>query len=85
LLKSACRLIYGLQVDVVQTSTILEAIFKQVVAACDVPLRLGAPLLQGLLDRQYDHVAGVQAFISSLKASLFSLTGHVYTAANQTP
>ncbi|POR31822.1 Uncharacterized protein TPAR_07934 [Tolypocladium paradoxum] len=67
LLKSACRLIYGAQFDCVQTGTILEAVFKGAVAAGDVPLRLGALLLRGMLGRQHDQVAGIQAFISSLK------------------
>ncbi|PWI65168.1 hypothetical protein PCL_07345 [Purpureocillium lilacinum] len=67
LLKSACRLVYGAQFDCVQTEAILETLFRGAVAACDVPLRLGAPLLRGMLDRQHDQIAGVQAFISSLK------------------
>ncbi|ODA81974.1 hypothetical protein RJ55_00479 [Drechmeria coniospora] len=67
LLKSACRLLYGGQFDCVQTGTILETVFRGAVAACDVPLRLGAPLLRSMLDRQHDHIAGIQAFISSLK------------------
>ncbi|KAM3453766.1 hypothetical protein MY5147_004986 [Beauveria neobassiana] len=67
LLKSACRQIYGGQFDDVQTDTILESVFKGAVAASDVPLRLGGPLLRWMLDRQRDQVAGIQAFISSLK------------------
>ncbi|KAJ6783865.1 hypothetical protein PWT90_05493 [Aphanocladium album] len=67
LLKSACRQIYGGQFDDVQTDTILESVFKGAVAASDVPLRLGAPLLRWMLDRQRDQVAGIQSFISSLK------------------
>ncbi|KAK5987306.1 Origin recognition complex subunit 3-like protein [Cladobotryum mycophilum] len=67
LLKSACRLVYGAQFDCVQTETILESVFKGAVASGDVPLRLGSLLLRGMLDRQHDQVAGIQAFISSLK------------------
>ncbi|KAK2600252.1 Origin recognition complex subunit 3 [Conoideocrella luteorostrata] len=67
LLKSACRLIYGGQFDGVQTASILEAVFRGAVAAADVPLRLGAPLLRSMLDRQHEQVAGIQSFISSLK------------------
>ncbi|KAM3499200.1 hypothetical protein MY10362_007520 [Beauveria mimosiformis] len=67
LLKSACRQIYGGQFDDVQTDTILESVFKGAVAASDIPLRLGGPLLRWMLDRQRDQVAGIQAFISSLK------------------
>lgn len=70
LLKSACRLIYGAQFDCVQIGTILEAVFKGAVASGDVQLRLGAPLLRDMLDRQHDQVAGIQAFISSLKVSM---------------
>jgi origin recognition complex subunit 3 len=47
----------------------METVFKIAVVADDVPIRLGPPLLRGLLDRQRDHLAGVQAFVSSLKVS----------------
>ncbi|KAG6088421.1 hypothetical protein E4U15_006096 [Claviceps sp. LM218 group G6] len=67
LLKSACRLIYGGQFDGVQTASILETVFKGAVASADVPLRLGAPLLRSMLERQHEQVAGIQSFISSLK------------------
>lgn len=70
LLKSACRQIYGGQFDDVQTDIILESVFKGAVAAIDVPLRLGAPLLRWMLDRQRDQVAGIQSFISSIKVRL---------------
>lgn len=70
LLKSACRLIYGAQFDCVQTETILENVFKGAVISSDVPLRLGPQILRGMLDRQRDHMAGIQAFISSLKVRL---------------
>lgn len=69
LLKTACRQIYGGQFDGVQTEGILETVFKGAVAANDVALRLGAPLLRWMLDRQRDQVAGIQSFISSLKVS----------------
>ncbi|KAG5967093.1 hypothetical protein E4U58_002312 [Claviceps cyperi] len=67
LLKSACRLLYGGQFDGVQTASILETVFKGAVASADVPLRLGAPLLRSMLERQHEQVAGIQSFISSLK------------------
>ncbi|EHK45254.1 uncharacterized protein TrAtP1_003503 [Trichoderma atroviride] len=67
LLKSACRLIYGAQFDCVQTDTILENVFRGAVISSDVPLRLGPQILRSMLDRQRDHMAGIQAFISSLK------------------
>lgn len=37
------------------------------VVAGDIPLRLGPQILRGMLDRQRDQMAGIQAFISSLK------------------
>lgn len=67
LLKSACQKIYGAQFDAVQSDSILETVFKIAVAADDVPLRIGGSLLRGMLDRQHEQVAGIQAFISSLK------------------
>lgn len=67
LLKSVCQQIHGAQFDAVQSGVILETVFKIAVAADDVPLRIGAPLLQGMLERQHDQVAGIQAFASSLK------------------
>jgi origin recognition complex subunit 3 len=67
LLKSACRLIYGARFDAAQADNILETVFRGAVAAADVPLRLGAPLLRSMLDRQREQVAGIQAFISSIK------------------
>ncbi|EFY89724.1 origin recognition complex subunit [Metarhizium acridum CQMa 102] len=67
LLKSACRLVYGAQFDAAQAGNILETVFKGAVAAADVPLILGGPLLQSMLDRQHEQVAGIQSFISSLK------------------
>ncbi|KHN94500.1 origin recognition complex subunit [Metarhizium album ARSEF 1941] len=67
LLKSACRLVYGAQFDAAQAGNIVETVFKGAIAAADVPLIVGAPLLQSMLDRQHEQVAGIQSFISSLK------------------
>ncbi|EEY18536.1 origin recognition complex subunit [Verticillium alfalfae VaMs.102] len=67
LLKSTCQLLYGAQFDVVQTSTILEQIFKPSVAGADVSLRLGSSLLQHFIDRQHDQVTSIESFLSSLK------------------
>lgn len=51
-----------------QGSTGLEqVIIKAAVAAHDVPLRIGPSLLESLVSRQRDEVAGIQAFISSVK------------------
>ncbi|PFH60507.1 hypothetical protein XA68_10856 [Ophiocordyceps unilateralis] len=78
LLKSACRLVYGAQFDCVQTETILETVFKGAVAASDVPLRLGGSLLRSMLERQHTQMAGIQAFISSLK---YAYMCHFYANA----
>ncbi|RGP75437.1 origin recognition complex subunit 3 [Fusarium longipes] len=67
LLKAACQQIYGAQFDVIQTSTILETVFKAAVAASDAPVSMGAPLLHSVLDRQHDQVSGIQTFAMSLK------------------
>ncbi|KAM5373823.1 hypothetical protein ACJZ2D_006785 [Fusarium nematophilum] len=67
LLKSACQLIYGAQFDIIQTSAILETVFKAAVAAADVPIMLGTSLLRSMLDRQHDQVSGIQTFTESLK------------------
>ncbi|KAH7133573.1 origin recognition complex subunit 3 N-terminus-domain-containing protein [Dactylonectria macrodidyma] len=67
LLKSACQLIYGAQFDVIQTSAILETVFKMAVAAADAPVHLGPSLLRSMLDRQHDQVSGIQTFVMSLK------------------
>ena len=68
--KSACEHLHGAQFDVAQGSTALEqVIVRAAVAAHDVPLRIGPSLLDSLMNRQRDQVAGIQAFISSLKVS----------------
>lgn len=66
--KSACAHLHGAQFDVAQGSTALEqVIVRAAVAAHDVPLRIGPSLLESLMNRQRNQVAGIQAFISSLK------------------
>lgn len=67
LLKSACRYLYGEQFDVALSSTILSRILKVAVAATEVAVRIGPVLLSMLLERQRGQVAGIEAFISSLK------------------
>lgn len=67
LLKSTCAHLYGDQFDVEQSAIVMEKIFKTSVAHAAAPLRLGPSLLQTLLDRQQDQVAGLSMFISSLK------------------
>ncbi|KAF4453378.1 origin recognition complex subunit 3 [Fusarium austroafricanum] len=87
LLKAACQQIYGAQFDVIQTSAILENVFKAAVAASDAPLVLGASLLRSMLDRQHGQVSGIQTFTMSLKyaymchfyANPLSVLGHAAT------
>ncbi|KAM0299196.1 hypothetical protein ACHAPM_007960 [Fusarium culmorum] len=67
LLKAACQQIYGAQFDVIQTSAILETVFKAAVAASDTPVLMGTSLLHSMLDRQHDQVSGIQTFTMSLK------------------
>ncbi|KAF5661128.1 origin recognition complex subunit 3 [Fusarium circinatum] len=67
LLKASCQQIYGAQFDVIQTSAILETVFKTAVATSDAPVVLGASLIRSLLDRQHDQVSGIQTFTMSLK------------------
>lgn len=76
--KSVCQQIYGAQFDAVQTTSILETVFKIAVVADNVPLRLGGPLLRGMLDRQRHDVAGIQAFVSSIK---YAYMCHFYANA----
>jgi origin recognition complex subunit 3 len=57
------------QFDVIQTSAILETVFKTAVATSDAPVVLGASLIRSLLDRQHDQVSGIQTFTMSLKVS----------------
>ncbi|KUI66814.1 Origin recognition complex subunit 3 [Cytospora mali] len=65
LLKSTSQHLYGAQFDVVQTSSVLESIFKAAVAHGANPLVIGPGLLSSLVERQQSQVAGIQVFISS--------------------
>ncbi|KAK3335531.1 origin recognition complex subunit 3 N-terminus-domain-containing protein [Cercophora scortea] len=67
LLKATAQQLYGAQFDVVQADSVLESVFMGAVAGSQAALRLGPSLLQSLLERQKDQVAGVHTFISSLK------------------
>ncbi|KAK4237850.1 origin recognition complex subunit 3 N-terminus-domain-containing protein [Achaetomium macrosporum] len=67
LLKSTARQLYGAQFDVVQANSVLESVIKSAVAGTHATLRIGPSLLQNLVERQHDQVAGIQVFISSLK------------------
>lgn len=65
--KSTSQRLYGAQFDVVQTSHVLESVFKAAVAHGANPLIIGPGLLSNLMERQQDQVAGIQVFISSVK------------------
>jgi origin recognition complex subunit 3 len=67
LLKSTAAQLCGEQFDVVQVDVVLESVFKVAVAHAQSTLRIGPSLLRTLVDRQHDHVTGIQEFISSLK------------------
>ncbi|ETS86597.1 hypothetical protein PFICI_00425 [Pestalotiopsis fici W106-1] len=67
LLKSTCFHLHGDQFDVEQSTSVIEKIFKTAVAHVDAPLRLGPSLMQSLLERQQDQVAGSPMFVNSLK------------------
>lgn len=67
LLKSTSQHLYGAQFGVVQTSSVLESIFKAAVAHAANPLIIGPNLLSSLVERQQSQVSGIQVFISSVK------------------
>jgi len=67
-LPRAClRLIKGQQFDVVQSDAVLENVFYQTTADRTTTLRLGPHLSRLLLDRSYDHIAGVEDFSDALQ------------------
>ena len=71
--KSVCEYIQGTEFDVTQgTSVLEEIILKVAVTSPDIPLLIGGPLLESMIKRQHEKVAGVQDFISALKVNLFS-------------
>ncbi|KAK4201293.1 putative origin recognition complex subunit 3 [Triangularia verruculosa] len=75
LLKSTARQLYGAQFDVVQANAVLESVIMTAVAGSDAKLRIGPGLLRKLVGRQQEHVAGVGAFVSSLK---YAYMNHFY-------
>ncbi|KAH8676297.1 origin recognition complex subunit [Xylariales sp. PMI_506] len=72
LLKSTCNHLYGGQFDMAQSTSVIERIFKAAIAHTNTPLSLGPGLLQSLLERQRDQVAGIPMFISSVKYAYMS-------------
>ncbi|KAK0737606.1 origin recognition complex subunit 3 N-terminus-domain-containing protein [Apiosordaria backusii] len=76
LLKSTARQLYGAQFDVVQANAVLESVIMAAVAGTKARhLRIGPGLLRKLVRRQQEHVAGVGAFVSSLK---YAYMNHFY-------
>jgi origin recognition complex subunit 3 len=69
--KSASRRLYGIQVDVEQTSSVLERIFQVAIASSGAVLRLGPEILSILMERQLDHLQGAQSFISAIKVHVY--------------
>lgn len=67
LLKATARQLYGAQFDVVQANAVLESVIMAAVAGTKAQLRIGPGLLRKLVKRQQEQVAGVGAFVSSLK------------------
>ncbi|KAL3423541.1 origin recognition complex subunit [Phlyctema vagabunda] len=65
--RAATRCLSGAQFDVEQTSSVVERVFRKVIAGFEAPLQIGPSLISSLMERQYDHVQSVQAFISALK------------------
>jgi origin recognition complex subunit 3 len=65
--RAASRYLYGVQFDVEQTNSVLEAVFHKVVAGSESSTRLGPKLVSDLIERQYDHVQSIQAFTAALK------------------
>ncbi|KAG4294691.1 origin recognition complex subunit 3 [Fusarium proliferatum] len=81
ILKASCQQIYGAQFDVIQTSAILETVFKTAVATSDAPVVLGASLIRSLLDRQHDQYAYMCHFyanpLSVLEHTALLQTEHI--------
>ncbi|KAH8885173.1 hypothetical protein GQ53DRAFT_751466 [Thozetella sp. PMI_491] len=65
--KVTAQHLYGGQFDVVQANSVLESVFKHSIASPNAALRIGPSLLLSLIERQQDQVAGIHAFVSSLK------------------
>lgn len=65
--RSASRSLYGTQVDVEQTNSIIERVFQTAVISSKAYLRLGPALVSMLVERQHHHTPSVQSFIAALK------------------
>lgn len=68
--RAASRCLHGVQVEVEQTSSILEKIFQKAVTNSGALLRLGPHLLLNLMERQQGHVQSVQSFVVALKVNI---------------
>jgi origin recognition complex subunit 3 len=67
--KVTTRQLQGRQFDVVQQGTILDSIVKSAVAAPELKIRIGPSLFKTFVERLQNQMAGIQSFVSSLKAS----------------
>lgn len=65
--RIASRSLHGAQFDVEQTSSLVERIFKKVLAGGRAPLRLSTTLVASLMERQQEHAQSVQSFTAALK------------------
>ncbi|KAF8856979.1 hypothetical protein BDZ45DRAFT_691317 [Acephala macrosclerotiorum] len=65
--RIASRSLHGAQFDVEQTSSLVERIFKKVLAGGRAPLRLSTGLVASLVERQQEHAQSVQSFTAALK------------------
>ncbi|KAE8447607.1 hypothetical protein EG329_010578 [Mollisiaceae sp. DMI_Dod_QoI] len=65
--RIASRSLHGAQFDVEQTSSLVERIFKKVLAGGHAPLRLSTTLVASLMERQQEHAQSVQSFTAALK------------------
>jgi hypothetical protein len=67
--RSALRWLKGQSFDVAKSEDIIERVYECSAANEDVVLRIGAGLSDAILQRQRDHVQGVEAFEAALKVN----------------
>jgi origin recognition complex subunit 3 len=60
-----------------QTSSVLERIFQVAIASSGAVLRVGPEVLSVLMERQLDHLQGVQSFISAIKVNVYESPVHM--------
>ncbi|KUJ24048.1 uncharacterized protein LY89DRAFT_572219 [Mollisia scopiformis] len=67
--RIASKSLRGTQFDVEQTSSLVERMFKKILAGGNAPLRLSPSLVASLVERQQEHAQSVQSFTAALKYS----------------